>query len=75
MRDWKYTDLAPMWQLSVNSVREHKYRYLLTYLLTYLHVELYLKITNYIWIEITTFEELFALTFSRQDIFSTFYQQ
>jgi len=25
-------DLAPMWQLSVNSLREHKYSYLLTYL-------------------------------------------
>jgi len=25
------TDLAPMWQLSANSLREHKYSYLLTY--------------------------------------------
>ena len=30
------TDLAPMWQLSVNSLHEHKYSYLLTYLLSYL---------------------------------------
>jgi len=28
------TDLAPMWQLSVNSFYEHKFSYLLTYLLT-----------------------------------------
>ena len=28
------TDLAPMWQLTVNSLHEHKFSYLLTYLLT-----------------------------------------
>ena len=33
------TDLAPMWQLSVNSLRDHKHSYLLSYLI-YLLVEL-----------------------------------
>ena len=47
------TDLASMWQLTVNSLREHKFYFLLTYLLNGLFH--FLKLLTLKWFEVDIF--------------------